>query len=215
MNAVASWNLMRHEAQSCTRCHLFEAATQTVFGEGPVTARVLMVGEAPGDQEDRQGRPFVGPAGRLLDQALAEAGLERDEVYLTNAVKHFKFTLRGRRRLHQKPDTGEIEACKFWLLQELEVLRPQIVVALGATAGRALTGRVVTIGRERGRLQSWGSEGQQLLVTVHPSFILRVPDPAGQEIEYRRFIQDLHLVVTAGEEAAATGQATPRQTSLF
>ncbi|HET6467011.1 MAG TPA: UdgX family uracil-DNA binding protein [Geminicoccaceae bacterium] len=214
MTVPAAWTRVRDEAQTCTRCPLYAPATQSVFGEGPVEARIFMVGEQPGDQEDRQGRPFVGPAGKVLDRALAEAGIDRAEVYLTNAVKHFKFTMRGRRRLHQKPDTGEIEACKFWLLQELELLRPPIVVALGATAARAITGRTVTIGRERGRLLPWGGEGQRLLITVHPSFILRVPDPAGQEIEYARFLQDLRLVAPGAPEAAAA-PARRRQGSLL
>jgi uracil-DNA glycosylase family protein len=189
----AAWTGLRDHALACTRCDLHRLGSRVVFGEGPTDASVALVGEAPGDQEDVQGRPFVGPAGRLLDRALGEAGIERGAVYLTNAVKHFKFQLRGKRRLHQKPDYDEIEACRPWLGQELELLRPAIVVALGATAARGLTGRTVTIGRERGRLRSWG-DGSRLLITVHPSFILRVPEAAAQRHEYARLVADLGVV---------------------
>lgn len=184
---------LRERAQGCRNCPLWADATQTVFGEGPAAARIMFVGEAPGDQEDRQGRPFVGPAGQLFDRALGEAGIDRGEVYLTNAVKHFKFEPRGRRRIHQKPDRGEIAACKPWLLGELDLVEAPLVVALGATAAQSLIGRAVTIARERGRFQPY-PPGRHLFVTVHPSYLLRVPDERAQAIEYRRFVEELGMV---------------------
>jgi DNA polymerase len=180
---------LRADAADCTRCHLYKHATQTVFGEGPSHARIVMVGEQPGDQEDLQGRPFVGPAGRLLDRALEKAGIDRSEVYVTNAVKHFKFEPRGKKRIHKKPDRPEIEACKFWLDRELKVLKPELVVALGATAGQAVYGRAVRVLSERGRL-SKDPRGFRLLLTVHPSMILRVPD-ADKEGAFADFVRDL------------------------
>jgi uracil-DNA glycosylase family protein len=177
------------EAAHCRRCHLWEHATQTVFGEGPPDAPMVLIGEAPGDQEDLAGRPFVGPAGKLLDRALADAGIGRDSVYLTNAVKHFKFERRGKRRIHQKPDAGEIAACKVWLDTELAEINPRLIVLLGTTAARAVLGRVVTIGRERGRpIELGGSTG---LVTVHPSYLLRLPDEVSKAREYAAFLADL------------------------
>jgi DNA polymerase len=166
----------------------------------------MFVGEAPGDREDRQGRPFVGPAGQLFDQALDEAGIDRRQVYLTNAVKHFKFTLRGKRRIHQKPDRSEIEACKFWLFSEIELVQPRLIVALGATAAQALMGRVVTIGRERGRFQHYPPD-RHLFVTVHPSFLLRVPDERAQAMEYARFVDDLRLIAEGPPRAAEEPEA--------
>ncbi|SNB70275.1 DNA polymerase [Arboricoccus pini] len=183
---------LRHASTSCARCSLHAPATQTVFGEGPPDAPVIFIGEQPGDQEDLAGRPFVGPAGQLFDRALAEAGLDRRLIYVTNAVKHFKFVLRGKRRIHQKPDAGEIEACHWWLAEELRLIRPRLAVAMGATAARALTGRAVTIGRERGRITSMAHFHG--LITVHPSFLLRLPDKAAQKAEYRRFVEDLAIV---------------------
>ncbi len=171
------------EAADCRRCHLWEPATQTVFGEGPAGAPVMFVGEQPGDQEDVIGRPFVGPAGHLLDRALIEAGIDRRTVYVTNAVKHFKFTPRGKRRIHQTPDAPEIQACRFWMDVERVQLAPKLVVAMGGTAARAVLGRPVTIGRERGRAIAL-SEGTQAFVTVHPSFLLRVPDEEAKKREY-------------------------------
>lgn len=200
---------LRTEAAGCTNCSLHEAASQTVFGEGPETAPIMLVGEQPGDQEDRQGRPFVGPAGQLLDRAMQEAGLGRDSVYVTNAVKHFKFIMSGKRRLHQKPGGQEIDACKPWLLSELDTVRPGLVVAMGATAAQALKGKTVTIGKERGRFQPWG-EGRELFVTVHPSYLLRLPEPALQEREYGRFVDELRMIAawkptaTAAEPAVRT-----------
>jgi uracil-DNA glycosylase len=181
------------DAKDCQRCPLYRFATQIVFGEGPARASVMLVGEQPGDQEDLQGRPFVGPAGKILDRALADAGIDRSRIYVTNAVKHFKFEPRGKRRLHKKPNAGEIEACKWWLDQELELIKPALTVALGATAARALAGRPIAIGTARGRLMDL-RDGLPGLVTIHPSFLLRVPDPDVKAQEYRRFVRDLRLI---------------------
>jgi DNA polymerase len=181
------------EAAECRRCHLHEAATQTVFGEGPARARVLFVGEQPGDQEDVIGRPFVGPAGQIMDRAMEEAGIDRRTIYITNAVKHFKFTPRGKRRIHQTPEAPEIQACRFWLDVELVRLRPKLVVAMGGTAARALLGRAVTITHERGRPLEL-PDGQTGFVTVHPSFLLRVPDEDAKAREYRAFVADLRKI---------------------
>ena len=182
-----------HEAADCRRCHLWEPATQTVFGEGPAGAPVMFVGEQPGDQEDVIGRPFVGPAGQVLDRALVEAGIDRRAVYVTNAVKHFKFTPRGKRRIHQTPEAPEIQACRFWMDVERVQLSPRLVVAMGATAARAVLGRAVTIGRERGRPIALSDE-TQAFVTVHPSFLLRVPDEEAKKREYRAFVADLKAI---------------------
>lgn len=186
-NALAAWEALRAEANGCTRCHLYKCATQTVFGEGPVDAPLMFVGEQPGDQEDLAGRPFVGPAGQLWDRALGEANIERSQTYVTNAVKHFKFERRGKRRIHQKPEGPEIEACHWWLEQEQMILQPRLIVALGATAARSLFGRVVTISSTRARPHKLA--GTEAWVTVHPSFLLRVRD--NKEEEYARFVQDL------------------------
>lgn len=183
----------RRLAAGCTRCGLYRNATQTVFGEGPKSATAMLVGEQPGDREDIEGHPFVGPAGRILDEALAEAGVERGEAYVTNAVKHFKNTPRGKRRLHKKPDSGEIEACRWWLELELGLVRPRVVVALGASAASALFRRRVTIGRERGRPLEF-RDGMEGLVTAHPSFVLRQRDADSRAREYRKLVADLELV---------------------
>jgi DNA polymerase len=204
MPARLSLTAVAKEAKGCQRCPLYRFATQTVFGEGPAHAPVMLVGEVPGDQEDLQGRPFVGPAGRILDCALAEAGVNRTRVYVTNAVKHFKFEPRGKRRLHKKPNAGEIEACKWWLDQELDLVKPALTVALGATAARALAGRAITIGTSRGHLIEF-RDGLSGLVTIHPSFLLRMPDPEVKEQEYHRFVDDLRLIakhVPAAKRAA-------------
>jgi DNA polymerase len=179
-----------NEASSCRRCHLYGPATQMVFGEGPAHAKVVFIGEQPGDQEDVIGRPFVGPAGQLMDRAMEEAGIDRRVVYITNAVKHFKFEPRGKRRLHKTPEAGEIQACRFWLDVELVRLRPRLVVVMGGTAARAVLGRAVTITRERGRPIELPS-GQIAFVTVHPSFLLRLPDENARTREYRAFVADL------------------------
>jgi probable DNA metabolism protein len=177
--------------RACRGCELYACATQPVFGEGPERARLMLVGEQPGDQEDLHGRPFVGPAGQLLDRALQEAGVDRSSVYVTNAVKHFKFEERGKRRIHKKPDGGEVAACRPWLTAEIERVDPQLIVALGATAALSLGGREFAIQKERGRMMPLPG-GRQLLITVHPSFLLRVPD-AAKAAEFARFVQDLRL----------------------
>lgn len=191
----------RTAAETCRACPLWERATQTVFGEGPRDAAVMLVGEQPGDQEDLAGRPFVGPAGGVLDNALAEAGLQRERLYLTNAVKHFKYVLRGKRRLHQRAGSDEIGTCKGWLDLERELVRPRLIVALGVTAATSLLGRDVTLQLERGRITAL-EDGTHLLVTAHPSFILRIPDPAGQGREYRRLVADLLLAAPYQQQAA-------------
>ena len=176
---------------------LVPGATQAVLGEGPEHPGIAFVGEQPGDQEDLAGRPFVGPAGQLFDRALGEAGIDRGAAYVTNAVKHFKFERRGKRRIHQKPDGGEVNACRWWLEQERAILAPRLTVALGATAARSLFGKAVTIGAMRGRAHSI-PDGGEGWVTVHPSFLLRVRD--NKEEEYARFVEDLHRI---GERAKA------------
>lgn len=181
----------RAEAASCRRCTLYGPATQTVFGEGPADARVMVVGEQAGDQEDLAGRPFVGPAGQLLDRALAEAGLDRSKLYVTNAVKHFKFTVTGKRRIHATPNVSEVQACRWWLEREIAEIAPGVTVMLGATAGRAVLGRAVAVMKERGKPIAL-AHGVGLL-TVHPSYLLRVPDPDLKKQEYARFVDDLRV----------------------
>jgi uracil-DNA glycosylase len=180
---------LRKDAAHCTRCDLYRHATQTVFGEGPDKARIMLVGEQPGDQEDLAGKPFVGPAGQVLDRALDEAGIERDKVYVTNAVKHFKFEPRGKRRIHAKPNAGEIKACKWWLEREVAALKPGLIVALGASAAQALLGRAVSVTKLRGHKTAL--MGQPGVVTVHPSYLLRIPDADAKALEYRKFVADL------------------------
>lgn len=199
-NLLAAWEQVLADAKSCTRCHLYKHATQTVFGEGPLDASIMFVGEQPGDQEDLAGRPFVGPAGQLFDRALADAGVDRSQTYVTNAVKHFKFERRGRRRIHSKPQGPEIEACRWWIEQERELIRPKLTVALGATAARSLFGRVVTISRLRGEAHRLSDDGGEAWVTVHPSFLLRVPEEDRKREEYGRFVADLRRI---GERAKA------------
>jgi DNA polymerase len=192
-NAEAALAALREEAAHCRRCPLWKPATQTVFGEGPADAALLFIGEQPGDQEDLAGQPFVGPAGQLFDRALAEAGVDRARAYVSNAVKHFKFEPRGKRRIHSKPNAGEIEACRWWIDQERAIVRPKVTVALGATAAHSLLGKAVTISKLRGEpiALADGSEGW---VTVHPSFLLRVPDEARKAEEYARFVEDLRMI---------------------
>ncbi len=182
------------DAAQCRSCKLWEPATQVVFGEGPANAAIMLVGEQAGDQEDLAGRPFVGPAGQLLDRAMAEAGLDRTTVYVTNAVKHFKFEPRGRRRIHAKPDTSEIAACSQWLTIERAEVLPKITVLMGATAARAVLGRAVTITRERGKPMPLGNTTG--LVTVHPSYLLRLPDEEAKQREYASFVADLRLAAS-------------------
>jgi uracil-DNA glycosylase len=178
------------QAQQCRNCPLWQNATQTVCGEGPQAARIVFVGEQPGDQEDIAGRPFVGPAGRLFDSALEEARIERRLTYVTNAVKHFKFEPRGKRRIHKKPGELEISACNQWLRRELQLIQPRIVVALGATAARAMVGRAVAVGENRGKILSIGAPATDVLLTVHPSYLLRVPEER-RDTEYAQFVADL------------------------
>ena len=195
-NSRMAWEALREEAAGCQRCPLWKPATQTVFGEGPADAPLMFVGEQPGDQEDLAGRPFVGPAGQLFDRALTEAGVDRSRAYVTNAVKHFKFEQRGKLRIHSKPGAGEIEACRWWIEQEQLLVKPQVTVALGATAARSLFGRAVTIGKERGRqLELPG--GGAAWITVHPSYLLRLPDEAQKAEEYARFVEDLRVAGAA------------------
>ncbi|HEX4160536.1 MAG TPA: UdgX family uracil-DNA binding protein [Rhizomicrobium sp.] len=191
--AIAEWAAAREAAMGCRACGLWLPATQTVFGEGPVDAPLMLVGEQPGDKEDLAGKPFVGPAGGILDRGLAEAGIARDKAYVTNAVKHFKFARRGKIRLHQKPDTAEIKACNQWLARERSIIRPALVIALGATAARAVFGKPMTIGRSRGRVFDLDA-GAKALITVHPSYLLRIED-ADKDREFALFVADLKLAV--------------------
>jgi uracil-DNA glycosylase len=184
---------LREAAAGCRGCHLWENATQTVFGEGARAADVMFVGEQPGDQEDLAGKPFVGPAGRLLDQALEEAGIDRRQAYVTNVVKHFKWQPRGKRRIHQKPNWSEMAACRPWLEAEFEVVEPAVVVCLGATAAQALIGRDFRVSRQRGELVD-SPLARYVLATVHPSSILRQRDDASREAEFAAFVEDLRVV---------------------
>jgi DNA polymerase len=200
-NVRASWETLFKDARQCTRCDLFKYATQTVFGEGPLDASIMFVGEQPGDQEDLAGRPFVGPAGAIFDASLEKAGIDRAGVYVTNAVKHFKFIQRGKRRIHNKPDAGEIGACRWWIEQERELIRPPVTVALGATAARSLVGKVVTISKVRGEpLQL--ADGSECWVTVHPSSLLRIPDQEGRREARALFVRDLKLIRRRAEQLA-------------
>jgi DNA polymerase len=184
---------LRAKARSCRACPLWKNATQTVFGDGPADAEIMLVGEQPGDKEDLAGRPFVGPAGQVLDRALQDAGIERKKTYVTNAVKHFKFVARGKARIHQKPVTPEIRACRQWYEAELAAVGPSLVVALGATAAQSVLGKITTIGKVRGKIIE-AEDGVKALVTVHPSYLLRLPDAAAKEREYERFVNDLKIV---------------------
>jgi len=184
---------LRDAAEQCTACHLYRNATQTVFGEGPESARVMFVGEQPGDAEDLAGHPFVGPAGKLLDRCLVEAGIDRKQTYVTNVVKHFKWVPRGPRRIHSKPGAVEIEACLPWLEAEISVVKPRIVVALGATAAQALFGKSFRVTRDRGQPVPFAL-APLALATVHPSALLRAPDEETRRREIERFIADLRQV---------------------
>ena len=183
-------------ARGCRACDLWRAATQTVFGEGPPRAKVMLIGEQPGNQEDVEGKPFVGPAGKLLDSALIEAGIWREDVYVTNVVKHFKWEARGKRRIHKKPSADEIAACRPWLDAEIEALHPQIIVCLGATAAQALLGRDFRVTQHRGDFLK-SPMAPALMATVHPSSILRAPDKQTREKEFRRFVNDLNKISRA------------------
>jgi DNA polymerase len=200
-NLRASWEALLKDARKCTRCELYKFGTQTVFGEGPLDASLMFVGEQPGDQEDLAGRPFVGPAGQLFDAALEKAGIDRSTVYVTNAVKHFKFVQRGKRRIHNKPDAGEIEACRWWIAQERELIRPPVTVALGATAARSLLDKTVTISRVRGAPLK-AEDASEVWVTVHPSFLLRIPEEDRKREERALFVRDLKRIKQRADELA-------------
>ena len=199
--AEPTLDALRAAAAGCTACHLYADATQTVFSSGAKAARVMLVGEAPGDQEDKAGRPFVGPAGQLLSRALREAGVERNQAYVTNVVKHFKWVPRGKVRLHQKPNAAEISACRPWLDAELAVVKPDVLVLLGATAAQALLGASFRVTRHRGQ---WVETdlGPRVIATVHPSSILRAPDEEARALAYKGFVADLELV---GQALAESG----------
>jgi uracil-DNA glycosylase family protein len=188
--------LLAKEAKSCTRCDLYKNATQTVFGEGPANADLMLVGEEPGDQEDLAGHPFVGPAGKILDKALEAANIERDSVYITNAIKHFKNEPRGKRRIHKKPDASEIDACHWWLENEFEIIQPRVVVALGTTAARAVMGKGMTISTNRGRLLPLSGEAKAVL-TIHPSYVLRLQEERDKRREFDYLVKDLRLAAKA------------------
>ena len=190
---------VREASRECTACHLYKRATQTVFGEGPKNAPIMLVGEQPGDYEDVAGKPFVGPAGKIMDRALDEAGIDRSHVYVTNAVKHFKWEPRGKRRIHKKPNSREIAACRPWLEAEMRLVKPQLVVCLGSTAGQAFFGPSFRVTRERGKVLS-SKLAPKVVATVHPSSLLRQPDEESREREYGRFVVDLRAAVKASSE---------------
>ena len=197
---TTSLSAVREAANDCEACHLYKRATQTVFGEGPKSATMMLVGEQPGDYEDVAGKPFVGPAGKIMDQALEEAGIDRSQVYVTNAVKHFKWEPRGKRRIHQKPNSREIAACRPWLEAELRIVKPKLVVAMGATAAQTIFGPTFRVTRERGKVLS-SKLAPRVLATVHPSSLLRQPDEASRQREYKHFVNDLRAALrAAGEE---------------
>jgi DNA polymerase len=201
-NLRASWEALLKDARKCTRCDLYKCGTQTVFGEGPLDASIMFVGEQPGDQEDIAGRPFVGPAGQLFDAALEKAGIDRSTVYVTNAVKHFKFVQRGKKRIHSKPGAGEIDACRWWIGNERELIRPPVTVALGATAAQSLFGKAMAIGKNRGApLQL--PDGSECWITVHPSFLLRIPEEERRHEERQLFVRDLQRIKERAAELAA------------
>ncbi len=192
---------LRDAENVCHRCPLYKDATQAVPGEGSSRADVMLVGEQPGDKEDLAGKPFVGPAGRMLDKALEDAGIDRKATFVTNAVKHFKHEMRGKRRLHKRPNTNEIEACKWWFEVERAIIKPDVIVALGATAARSVLGKTVTITATRGRAHTL-ADGTVAFVTIHPSMLLRLPDEESKEREYRAFVNDLRQVARSLKKAA-------------
>jgi uracil-DNA glycosylase family protein len=198
---AADLQTLREEAANCRACPLWKDATRTVFGEGPQHARIMLVGEQPGDKEDLAGKPFVGPAGQMLDRALQDAGIDRNKVYVTNAVKHFKFVRRGKIRLHQKPNTSEIKACRPWYERELAAIKPDLVVAMGATAAQCVFGKITPINKNRGRPIDL-DDGTKALVTVHPSYLLRLPDAEAKAREYQRLVDDLKIVAALLRKSA-------------
>jgi uracil-DNA glycosylase len=189
-SSITSLGKLAQAEAECRRCPLYRDATQVVPGEGPKRATFMLVGEQPGDKEDLAGKPFVGPAGRVLDQALADAGIARKETFVTNAVKHFKHEMRGKRRLHKRPNNYEIERCKFWLDDERRLVKPAAIIALGVTAAHALTGKTVTISKLRGKPLDL-ADGTRLFITVHPSALLRIEDDDDKRAAYRQFVADL------------------------
>jgi DNA polymerase len=200
-NLRAAWEALLEDARVCRRCDLYKHATQTVFGEGPLNAKIVFVGEQPGDQEDLAGRPFVGPAGQLFDRMLQEAGVDRSQTYVTNAVKHFKFVLRGKRRIHNKPDAGEITACRWWIERERELIRPAVTVALGASAARSMIGKSVTISKVRGEPLTL-ADGSECWVTVHPSSLLRMPERERRHEARAQFVADMKRIWKRAEQIA-------------
>src|SRR6516164_4349516 len=196
---TTSWSAVREAAKDCEACHLYKRATQTVFGEGLKRAVMMLVGEQPGDYEDVAGKPFVGPAGKIMDRALEEAGIDRSQVYVTNAVKHFKWEPRRKRRIHRKPNSREIAACRPWLETELLIVKPRLLVAMGATAAQAIFGSGFRVTRERGKVLS-SKLAPRVLATVHPSSLLRQPDEESREREYKHFVSDLRAALKAAEE---------------
>ena len=199
---VRSLTALRAAENACRRCPLYADATQAVPGEGSRDAEIMLVGEQPGDKEDLAGKPFVGPAGRLLDQALADAGIARGKAFVTNAVKHFKYEPRGKRRLHKKPNAGEIDRCRWWYQQELAIVKPAVIVALGLTATRAVFGKSMPIGKSRGAALKL-ADGTVAFVTVHPSALLRVREREDKEQQYRAFVDDLRRVAKFLRKQAA------------
>ena len=186
-------------SKNCTACHLYKRGTQTVFGEGPKSAALMLVGEQPGDYEDVAGKPFVGPAGKILDRALEDAGIDRSKVYVTNVVKHFKWEPRGKRRIHKKPNSREIAACRPWMEAELRLVKPKLLVCLGATAAQAIFGPSFRVTRDRGKVLD-SQFAPRVLATVHPSSLLRQPDEESREREYRLFVKDLRVALRAADE---------------
>jgi uracil-DNA glycosylase len=206
---VTTWRELAESAASCTRCDLYQRATATVFGEGRKNAAMMLVGEQPGDQEDKQGHPFVGPAGRILDRALRDGNIDRADVYVTNAVKHFKWTERGKRRIHQRPNGTEIKACGFWLDAELELVRPRLVVLLGAVAGEAMFGSRFRVGEHKGKVEEaeFGRWRGLVVSTIHPSAVLRGDDPEARERSYAGLVADLVTAREACPRAVRDGAA--------
>jgi DNA polymerase len=195
---TSSLATLKGAAKNCTACHLFKHATQTIFGEGPKGATLMLLGEQPGDQEDVAGKPFVGPAGKILDRALEDAGIDRTQVYVTNTVKHFKWEPRGKRRIHKKPNSREIAACRPWLEAELRVVRPDLLVCMGATAAQAVFGPSFRVTRERGKLLE-SELAPRVVATVHPSSLLRQPDEESRDREYKLFVADLRTALKAAK----------------
>jgi DNA polymerase len=198
MSRRSPLDVLRERARDCRACELWRLGTQTVFGEGPARAPIMLIGEQPGDQEDRVGHPFVGPAGRLLDRCLTRAGIDRRQVYVTNAVKHFKWEPRGKRRIHQTPTARDVAACRPWLESEIAMTRPRVLVLLGATAARAVCGPAARVTRDRGVVRP-SPHAERTLMTVHPSALLRAPDQETAAAEYRAFVQDLRVAAAAAD----------------